>query len=119
MDSRPNDGGMVPEILEEERLSSWRDEREESCGGKEVMLRKMLGRERDMTLFCGEQVMPCHEHGVGWEGFHVGSMEDGDAMLAAAMRERRAWPSGEREEMKEVVKDKKNNDKKERELGKV
>lgn len=42
---------MVPETLEEERLSSWSDEREESCGGKEVMLRNMLGRERDMTLF--------------------------------------------------------------------
>lgn len=90
---------MVPEILVEERLRSCSDEREASCEGIEERLRNMLGREREITLFCGEHVMPCHVHGVGLDGFQEERIED-DALAegsAAERRERRACPSGERE----------------------
>lgn len=85
---------MLPEMLVEERLRSWRDEREESCGGREERLRKILGRESEITLFCGEHVMPCHEHGVWLDGFHEESTEE-DSF--AGTRESRAWPSEDRE----------------------
>ena len=62
---------MGPERLVEERLSSWREERVERMGGRELRFRNVLGREREITLLCGEQVMPCHEHGVGLDGSHV------------------------------------------------
>lgn len=97
--SLPNDGGMVPETLVEERLRSCKYEREESCVGREERLRNVLGREREMTLVCGEHVMPCHEHGFGLDGFHEERMEE-DALAEGSQeerRERRACPSGERE----------------------
>lgn len=46
--------------------------------------------------------MPCHEHGIKFEGFHEESIDD-DALAegpAAEMRERSASPSGESEETK-------------------
>lgn len=43
--------------------------------------------------------MPCHAHGVGWEGSHDGRSEDGER------RDRIAWPSGERAEVAAVLKD--------------
>lgn len=89
----------MPETLVEERLRSCRDDREDSCWGREERLRNVLGREREMTLFCGEHVMPCQVHGVGLDGFHVERMEE-EALAegsAAESRERRACPSGERE----------------------
>ena len=55
----------------------------------------MSGIEREMTLPCGEQVMPFHEQGVELEGFHEERTEGDD--LAAGRRERRACPSGERQ----------------------
>jgi len=54
------------------------------------------GIEREMTLPCGEQVMPFHEQGVELEGFHEERTE-GDDDFAAGRRERRACPSGERQ----------------------
>lgn len=66
----PNDGGIWPEILVDERLRSCREEREESCGGIKERLRNVFGIEREMTLFCGEHVTPCHEHGVIEDEFH-------------------------------------------------
>lgn len=30
----------------------------------------MFGTETEMTRFCGEHVMPSHEHGVKLDGFH-------------------------------------------------
>lgn len=68
--NEPNDGGIWPEMLVDERLRSWREERDESCGGIEERLRNVFGIEREMTLFCGEHVIPCHEHGVIEDGFH-------------------------------------------------
>ena len=56
----------------------------------------MSGIEREMTLPCGEQVMPFHEQGVELEGFHEERTE-GDDDFAAGRRERRACPSGERQ----------------------
>lgn len=117
--SCPKEGGIVPEMLVEERLRSWRDEREESSEGKEERLRKMLGREREITLFCGEHVIPCHEHGVWLDGFHEESTK-GDCF--AGRRERRAWPSGDREETKVslvIVMKMMNNMKEKREEGLV
>lgn len=49
LESWPMEGGMVPEMLEEERLRSWREDREASFGGMEVMLRNVFGREMEMT----------------------------------------------------------------------
>lgn len=59
----------------------------------------MLGRESEITLSCGEHVMPCHAHGVELDGFHEESTADDDFEegSAAARRERRACPSGDRE----------------------
>lgn len=94
---RPRDGGMAPEMLAEERLSSCSDVREESCGGSAVRLRKMLGRAREMTLPCGEQVTPSHEQGVEREASHEGS--GAAAGEEEAKRESRTVPSGERAEM--------------------
>lgn len=96
----PNDGGIWPEMLVEERLRSWREEREESCGGREERLRNVLGIERDITLFCGEQVIPCHEHGVSEDEFHEERMleEVLEREPAEERRESRVWPSGERAE---------------------
>ena len=56
-------------MLVEERLRSWREEREEICEGIEERLRNVFGRASEMTLPWGEQVMPCHEQGVGLDGF--------------------------------------------------
>lgn len=99
--SWPKEGGIVPEMLVEERLSSCNEEREESCGGREERLRNVLGREMEMTLFCGEQVMPCHEHGVWVLGFHEERIDEdaafADGPPAADKSERRASPSAERE----------------------
>lgn len=116
---RPNEGGMKPETLVEERLRSWREEREESCEGSEERLRNVSGRESEMTLFCGEQVMPCHEHGVWLDGFHEESIDDeddlGDGLVS---KERRACPSGEREVTGTVAlnQKKKKHNKNEREM---
>lgn len=59
----------------------------------------MSGIEREMTLPCGEQVMPFHEHGVELDGFHEERTEGDDlaAGPASDRRERRACPSGERQ----------------------
>lgn len=60
----------------------------------------MSGIEREMTLPCGEQVMPFHEQGVELDGFHEERRTEGDdfaAGPAADRRERRACPSGERQ----------------------
>lgn len=62
--SWPKEGGIVPEMFVEERLRSWRKESEEIAGGIEERFRKVFGRDREITLFWGEHVMPCHEHGV-------------------------------------------------------
>lgn len=90
----------MPEILVEERLRSCREEREESCKGKEERLRNVLGREREITLLCGEHVMPCQEQGFGLDGFHEESTDEDDFAdgSAAERRDKRACPSGEREE---------------------
>nr|GME04775.1 hypothetical protein TSUD_42450 [Ipomoea batatas] len=92
------DGGIEPEMLVEERLRSCRDEREESCGGKDERLRKVLGIESEITLSCGEQVMPFQEHGVGVEGFQEERTDDDDLEYGSAdfSRESRVSPSGER-----------------------
>lgn len=61
----------------------------------EERLRKVSGREREMTRPCGEQITPCHAHGVGCEGFHDGRRDDD-----AGEDERRdssALPSGDSE----------------------
>lgn len=50
----------------------------------------MSGIESEITLDCGEQVMPFHEHGVEVEGFHE-ERREGDEVA----RERSACPSGE------------------------
>lgn len=57
-----------------------------------MRLRKVSGIEREITLDCGEQVIPFHEHGVDVEGFHEERREGDDVA-----RERSACPSGERE----------------------
>lgn len=57
----------------------------------------MLGRESEMTLFWGEQVMPCHEHGVCLDGSHEDSTEEEEEDCFAGRRERRAWPSEDKE----------------------
>jgi len=57
-----------------------------------VRLRKVSGIEREITLDCGEQVIPLHEHGVDVEGFHE-ERREGDDVAS----ERSACPSGERE----------------------
>jgi hypothetical protein len=96
---------MEPETLVEERLRSCRDEREESCEGRDERLRNMLGRDTEMTLSCGEHAMPCHEHGVGLDGFHEERTEE-DALKEGSVverRERRAFPSAEREETSNVL----------------
>lgn len=102
----PKVGGIEPEILVEERLRSCREEREESCEGREEILRNMLGSDREITLFCGEHVIPCHKHGVELFGFHEEStgeeaFADGSA---SDKRERRASPSGDKEVTKSVLK---------------
>lgn len=50
LDSWPNEGGIGPEMFVEERFSSCREEREESEGGREERLRKVFGREMEITL---------------------------------------------------------------------
>lgn len=40
---------------------------------------------------------PCQEQGVGWEESHEGSRPGEELVEAAANRDRRALPSGERE----------------------
>ncbi|KAM0018459.1 hypothetical protein Hdeb2414_s0026g00674321 [Helianthus debilis subsp. tardiflorus] len=89
-------------MLVEERLRSWRDEREESCGGRDERLRKVLGIEMEITLFCGEHVMPCHEHGVGEDGVHDGRVVVLEREPPEERRESKASPSGERVEMNGV-----------------
>lgn len=71
----------------------------------------MFGREREMTLFCGEQVIPCHEHGVELDGFHEERTEE--VSLTEDRRERSASPSEDRdeEEEKQRVKQNKNREK--------
>ena len=59
----------------------------------------MLGRESEITLFWGEHVMPCHEHGVSLDESHEESTED----CFAGRRERRAWPSEDREVINEIL----------------
>lgn len=54
----------------------------------------MFGIEREMTLFCGEQVTPCHEHGVSEDEFQEERMVES---AEVERRESRVWPSGERE----------------------
>lgn len=65
----------------------------------------MLGIEREITLVCGEQEMPCHEHGVKLDGFHEERIEDDSLAEGSAeeRRERRACPSGEREVTSKVL----------------
>lgn len=41
---------MEPEMLVEERLRSWREERDEREEGREERLRNVLGIETEMTL---------------------------------------------------------------------
>lgn len=69
--------------------------------GRVVRLRKVLGREREMTLFCGEQVTPFHWHGVGWEGSQVESGEEageaGEGRSEDLSRDSRASPSEDKE----------------------
>jgi len=61
-------------------------------------LRKVSGIEREITLPCGEQVIPFHEHGVELDGFHEERTgDDFAAEPAAGRRERRDCPSGERQ----------------------
>ena len=103
--NKPKEGGIEPEILVEERLRSCREEREDSCEGSEERLRNVLGREREITLFCGEHVMPCQEHGVRPDGFHEERIDE-DAFAdgsVAEIRERRASPSEDREATKNVL----------------
>lgn len=89
---------MEPEMLAAERLRSCKYVREEMEEEKVVRLRKVLGREREMTLFCGEQVTPFHWHGVGWEGSQVESGEEaGEGMSDALRRDSRASPSEDKE----------------------
>lgn len=86
-------------------MRSCKEEREESCGGRDERLRNVFGREREITLSCGEHVMPCQEHGVWLLGFHEKRIDE-DAFAdgsAAAKRERSASPSGEREVTKSVL----------------
>lgn len=62
------------------------------------MLRKVSGIEREITLPCGEQVMPFHEHGVELVGFHEERTEClGDDLGAPDTRESKACPSEERQ----------------------
>ena len=86
-------------MLVEERFKSCNEDKEESPVGKEERLRNVFGRETEMTLPWGEQVIPSHEHGVGLEGFQEESTDDLDLVKGseAERRETRAWPSGERE----------------------
>lgn len=66
--------------------------------GRVVRLRKVLGREREMTLFCGEQVTPFHWHGVGREGSQVETGEEaGEGWSVALNRDSRASPSEDKE----------------------
>lgn len=93
----PKEGGIGPEMLVEERLRSWREEREESCEGRKERLRNVFGMESEITLFCGEQVIPCHEQGVKFDGFQEQRIGDLELGSEDERRERRAMPSGERE----------------------
>lgn len=89
---------MEPEMLAAERLRSCKEVREEMEEGRVVRLRKVFGRDRDMTLFWGEQVTPFHWHGVGWEGSQVESGEEvGEGRSDALSRDSRASPSEDRE----------------------
>lgn len=76
----------------EERFRSWRDEREERDGGRDERFRNVLGREIEITLFCGEHLIPCHEHGVGDDEFHE------ERELPEERRESRVSPSGDKAE---------------------
>lgn len=62
----------------EERLRSWREESEASSEGKAERLRNVFGIEIDMTLFCGEHVIPCQEHGVWLDGVQEDKTADDD-----------------------------------------
>lgn len=95
-EGREGKKGSVPEMLDEERFSSWRSGREESVEMREEVeerLRKVFGRDREMTREEGEHVTPCHEHGVAEEGSHEGRRENG----VEGRSERSAFPSWERE----------------------
>lgn len=86
----------VPEMLDEERFKSWSSGREESVEMREEVeerLRKVFGRLREMTREEGEQVTPCHEHGVAEDESHDGRRGNG----VVGRSERSAFPSGERE----------------------
>jgi hypothetical protein len=79
-------------MLDEERLSSWRSGREESVEISEEVeerLRKVFGRDRDMTREEGEHVTPCHEHGVAEDRSHEGRSGNG----VVGRRDRSAFPS--------------------------
>lgn len=79
-EGREGKEGSVPEMLDEERLSSWRSGREESVEMREEVeerLRKVFGRDRDMTREEGEHVTPCHEQGVPEDGSHEGRRGNG------------------------------------------
>lgn len=70
-----------------------------------------------MTLPCGEQVIPFHEHGVELDGFHEEkTTEDDDDFSASDRRERSACPSGERQVTCIFVKVRQNNKSKENNL---
>lgn len=84
-------------MLVDERFKSWSDESDESCDGSEERFKKVFGIEREMTLFCGEHVMPCHEHGVGEDEFHVDKIGDESLERESpeVRRESKASPSGD------------------------
>lgn len=91
-EGREGKEGSVPEMLDEERFSSCssgREERVERRGVGEERLRKVFGREREMTREEGEHVTPSHEHGVAEEGSHEGRTGEG----VEGRRARSALPS--------------------------
>lgn len=55
----------------------------------EERLRKVFGRDRDMTREEGEHVTPCHVQGVAEDGSHEGRRGNG----VEGRRERSALPS--------------------------
>lgn len=91
-DGREGKEGIVPEMLDEERLSSWssgKDDSAEISEPVEERLRKVLGRDREMTREDGEHVTPCQEHGVDDDDSHEGSRGNG----VVGRRESSAFPS--------------------------
>lgn len=72
----PKEAGIVPEMLVAERFRSWRDERDDRESERDERLRNVSGMEREMTLFCGEHVTPCHEQGLSVLGFQEDRIGD-------------------------------------------